>query len=139
MQGQHLLVKAKGGRCSCHGSVKIPNVAPSFVDVPRRAVRLKHTVTGDQHSRLQGLDLIQCREPFAPGFFIALREIEVRVVIDSIPRYHQTDARQVQRSRVRGVGVTQPYDLQFFSFKVEGVRLSTTEVGQGSAAPNTIL
>ena len=39
--------------------------------------------------------LVQRAEPLAPGLFIALREVGMRVVIDAIPRYHQANGRNV--------------------------------------------
>jgi hypothetical protein len=47
-----------------------------FLDV---TIEVKHTMTGYHCSRMQGLDLIQRAQPLAPGLFIALREIEVRI------------------------------------------------------------
>src|SRR5258708_2364671 len=45
MQCQHLLVKVQGGRCTCHGSVKVMKVASGFLDVTRRAIGVKHAMT----------------------------------------------------------------------------------------------
>jgi hypothetical protein len=54
-------------------------------------------MTGYHCSRIQALDLIQRVELLAPGVFIALREIGVRVVIGSIPRNHEVNRRNIQR------------------------------------------
>ena len=60
-------------------------VSPGFVDVTRRAVGVKDTMTSYDCFRMKSLDLIQRAQPLDPGLFIALCEIEVRVVIDGIP------------------------------------------------------
>ena len=78
-------------------------------------------MTGYHGSRVQGLDHVQCAQPLAPGLCIALREIEVRVVIDSIPRHNQADRRNMQSSGMCRVGMTKFYYLQLFSLKIEGV------------------
>ena len=109
MQCQHLHVKVEGRRGTCQGSVKVMEVTSGFFDVTRRAIGVKHAMTCYHCSRMQGLDLIQRAEPLAPGLFIALREIEVRVVVDSIPRYNQANRRHMQRSCVRRVGMAKVY------------------------------
>ena len=74
------------------------DVLSGFIEVTRRAVGLKHTVAGYHGSGIEGCDLIQCAQPLAPGLFIALRKIKVRVVINCIPRYNQAYRRHMQRS-----------------------------------------
>ena len=85
MQCQHLLVEVQRCRCTRQAGVKVMEVSPGFVDVTRRAVGIKDTMTSYDYFRMKSLNLIQRAQPLDPGFFIALREIEVRVVIDGIP------------------------------------------------------
>ena len=81
------------------------DVSSGFLDVRRRAIRVTDTMPRYHCTRVQGLDLIQRAQPLDPGLFIALREIEVRVVIDCIPRYHQANRRHMQRGCVHCVGM----------------------------------
>jgi hypothetical protein len=61
------------------------DVSSGFLDVTRRAVGVKNTMPRYDGIRTKSLDLIQCAQTLDTGLFIALREIEVRVVIDGIP------------------------------------------------------
>src|SRR5258708_39790518 len=54
-------------------------------------------MTGDHCFRIQGLDFVQRPEPLVRSLVVALREIEMRVVVDAISRYDQTDGRHMQR------------------------------------------
>jgi hypothetical protein len=92
-----------------------------FLDMTRRAIGIKHTVAGYYSSRMQGLDFVERAQPLAPSLSIALGEVEVRVVVNSISRHHQADRRRMQRSGMHRVGVAKVYYLQFFSLKVEGI------------------
>ena len=74
MQCQHLLVKVQGRRCSWQGRVKVMEVRPGFLNVTRRAIGVKHPVTGYDCLWMQGFDLIPGAQPLAPGILIALRE-----------------------------------------------------------------
>jgi hypothetical protein len=60
-------------------------VFPGFLDVTKRAVGVKDTMTSYDCFRMMSLYLIQRAQPLAPGLFIALGEIEVSFVIDGIP------------------------------------------------------
>lgn len=44
-------------------------------------------MTSDDCFRMQGLDFVERSEPVVPALFVALREIEVRVVVDAVSRY----------------------------------------------------
>jgi len=85
VQGQHFLVKADHRRCTCVSCIKVANVTSGFLDVTRRVIGVKHTMAGYYGSRMQGLDFVQRAQPLLPSFFIALSEIGVSVVVDSIP------------------------------------------------------
>src|SRR5580704_15450511 len=75
MQCQHLLVEVQRGRCTRQAGVKIMEVSAGFVDVTRRAVGVKNTMTSYDCFRMKGLDLIERAQPLASCLFIALREI----------------------------------------------------------------
>jgi hypothetical protein len=61
------------------------DVTSGFLDVTRRAVGVNNTIPRYDCIRMKSLDLIHCAQRLDPGLFIALREIEVRVVIDDTP------------------------------------------------------
>jgi hypothetical protein len=66
--------------------------------VTRRAIGVKHAMTGYHGSWMQGLDLIQRAEPLPLGVFDRTPREGVSVIIDSIPRYNQANGRHMQRS-----------------------------------------
>ena len=70
----------------------------SIANMTWGAIGIDHTVTGHDCLRMQRLDFIERSKPLAPSLFVALREIKVRVVIDAISRYDQTNGRHIQRS-----------------------------------------
>jgi len=109
MECQHLLVEVYRRRCARQAGVKVIKISPGFVDVSRRTVGVKNTMTSYDSFRMQSLDLIQRAQPFDSGLFIALREIGVRVVIDGISRYHQANRRNMQRGCVLRVGMAKLY------------------------------
>src|SRR5215469_7966742 len=74
MQCQHLLVKVRSIRCSCHRSAKVKKVTPGFLDVASRAIGVKYPMAGYDCSRMQGFDFIQRSEPLSPCFLIGLRQ-----------------------------------------------------------------
>ena len=55
--------------------MKIPS---RFLDVTRRAIRIEHTMSSDYCLGMKGFN-------FVASFFIALREIEMRVVVTQSP------------------------------------------------------
>src|SRR6267378_137093 len=118
MQCQHLLVKVDRSRCLRHDLVEVAEVGAGFLDVTRRAVGIKHTMTGYYCSRMQGLDLIERAEPLTSGLFIAFCEIRVGIVVDRIPRYNQATRRHMQRRGVLRVGMAKFYYLELFSLKI---------------------
>jgi len=97
MQCQHLLVKVDRSRCLRHDLVEVAEVGAGFLDVTRRAVGIKHTMTGYHGFRMQGLDCIKRSQPLAPGLFIALGQIGMCVVIDGVSGYDQSNGRNVKR------------------------------------------
>ena len=42
-------------------------------------------MTGDHCFRMQGLDFVERPKPLVPGLFVSLREIEVCVIVNTIP------------------------------------------------------
>src|SRR5215831_15343298 len=96
-------------------------VGSGFLDMTRRAIGVKHAMARYDCLGMQGLDLIQRTQPFASGIVIALSQVRVRVVIDSIPGYHQANRWDMQRSRVRCIGVAELYDVELLSLDVESV------------------
>ena len=98
MQCQHLLVKLHSGRCTRRDLVEVADITARFLDVTGRAIGIEHAMTGYHRFRMQSLDFIQRAKPLVPGFFIALGEVGMRVVVDSIARHDQPNRRNVQRS-----------------------------------------
>src|SRR5215471_524083 len=98
MQRKHRLVKRDCRRCPPDASVEVTEVTARFLDVARRAIRIEHAMTGDYCLWMQRLDFVECAEPFVPRRLVALREIEVRVVVDAIAGYDQPDGGHIQRS-----------------------------------------
>src|SRR4029077_10536220 len=89
MQCQHLLVKIHGGRCTRRDPVEVADINARFLDVTGRATGIKHAMTGYHRFRMQSLDFIERAKPLVPGFFIALGEVGMRGVVDSIARHDQ--------------------------------------------------
>src|SRR6266850_920631 len=123
MQREHPLVELLRRRRRCQTSVEVADVASSLLDVTRRAVGLEHAMSRHDCFRLQGLDSIQRSKPLVPGLLVALREIEVRVVVDAIPGYDQANGTHMQRRRVHGVGMAELDDFQRFSLEQEGISI----------------
>src|SRR5262249_6321841 len=130
VQCQHFPEELRGGRGIGHTPVKVMEVASGFLNVARRAIGFQHAMTGDHHSRIEGLDFIERGEPLESCFLVALSQIRMRVVIDSIPRYHQTHRRHMQSGCMRGIGMAEFHHEQAFSFQVESVSLQNLRQGQ---------
>src|SRR6266403_4442311 len=97
MQCQHLLVKVDRSRCLRHDLVEVAEVGAGFLDVTRRTVGIKHTMTGYHGFRMQSLDCIKRSQSLAPGLFIALSQIGRCVVIDGVSGYDQSNGRNMER------------------------------------------
>ena len=98
MQCQHLLVKIHSGRCTRRDLVEVADITARFLDVMGRAIGIKHAMTGYHRFRMQSFDFIERAKPLVPGLFIALGEIRMHVVVDSIAGYDQANRRNVQSS-----------------------------------------
>ena len=66
-------------------------------------------VASYHHFGMQGLDFVQRAQPPVSSLSIALGELGVGVVVDRIPRDHQTNRRHMQRSSVLCVGMAKFY------------------------------
>ena len=68
-------------------------------------------MTGDHRCRMQSLDFVERLKPITYGRSVALREIEMRVVVDAVSRYDQPNGRYIQSSCVGRIGVAELHDL----------------------------
>src|SRR5262249_17435521 len=75
MQCEHFLVEVQRRRCSCRHCAKVMYVSPSFLDMPTRAIGVKHTMTCYHRSGMHGFNFIQRSEPLCSGPFIGLSQI----------------------------------------------------------------
>src|SRR5580704_5551867 len=96
MQRKHRLVQVNRARRLRKRSNEVTQVTPCLLNVARRAIGFEYTMTSDHGFRMQGLDCVERAQPLLRGLLVTLREIEVRVVVDGIPRYNQTDGRHIQ-------------------------------------------
>ena len=73
-------------------------ITSRFLDVTRRAIRIEHTMSSDYCLGMKGFNFLERQKPLAASFFIALGEIQMRVVIDAISRYNEVNGGHIQRS-----------------------------------------
>ena len=63
-------------------------------------------MTSHDRFRMQGLDYLERLKPLVQGLLVALCEVEVCVVVNTVARYDQTNGRHMQPRRMRSVRMT---------------------------------
>ena len=77
-------------------SAEVANVLPRGFDVPRAIVAVWDSVSRDDRSGLQCLDLVQRCDPFESRFSIRFCEIRMNAVVDGISSDNEPQRRDMQ-------------------------------------------
>jgi hypothetical protein len=91
MKLQHLIIQLSRG-CRCLGkSIKIANVLSRLFEDSWTVLVPWSLVSRNHRARLERLDLVERRNPFAPFLRIGLDQHEMHTVVRSVSRHDQSD------------------------------------------------